>query len=342
MSRSNAVALIALTLVAPGCAQPEPESRADDFVPVVASDDDQVALALDDENQTIMYEAEEPFVRLGVMWDHLDATPPEVRMRESDTEWSDWTAIEVVFTEEESHAGHLDAPGGLARFYQVRFPAGPPSLMAIEPILELPDLSSELPVEGYDPDEDDPDMSDAAEGDIGSSQEALSMGSFAIHSRRAWGARAPRCRDRGPTPTRATIHHTVTPNNDSNPQRRLRQIQAYHMDSQGWCDIGYNYLVSSDGRVWRGRGALYIGAHVTNANSGNVGISFMGTHTTRPASLQQLRQTARLLVRLRRRGYPISLGRRDIKGHRDHGGTSCPGGALYEQIPRIIRIARSI
>ena len=35
----------------------------------------------------------------------------------------------------------------------------------------------------------------------------------------------------------ATIHHTAGPNDDSTPVRtQLRQIQAFHMFSRGWCD----------------------------------------------------------------------------------------------------------
>ncbi|HEY8428229.1 MAG TPA: hypothetical protein VIL20_07635, partial [Sandaracinaceae bacterium] len=225
MSRWYATAaLLALS----GCAQPGPERHADDLGPIAMSGD---GIQLDDRNRTIEHESEEPFVRLGVMWDHVDPTPAEVRMRADEgAPWSEWTPVEVYFTEEDSHAGHLDAPGGLARFYQVRFPAGPPTAIVIEPILEVPDLSGEPPVEDYDPDEDDEILDPAAAGDVGSSREALSMGNFAIHSRRAWGARPPRCRDRGPKPTRVTIHHTVTPNSDGNPQRRLRLIQAFHMN----------------------------------------------------------------------------------------------------------------
>jgi hypothetical protein len=144
------------------------------------------------------------------------------------------------------------------------------------------------------------------------------------------------------TPNRATIHHTVTPTNDSlTVPQRLRQIQAFHMSSNGWCDIGYNYLVSRDGRVWRGRGATRVGAHVANANTGNVGISFIGTYTSTAPTETQMCNTARLLRRLHMDHSALALTRTDVKGHRQQGATSCPGDALYARIEKILRKARN-
>jgi len=162
-----------------------------------------------------------------------------------------------------------------------------------------------------------------------------------VYSRADWGARKPRCSSGTQTPVRATIHHTVTPTNDSmTPQARLRQIQAFHMFTQGWCDIGYNYLVSRDGRIWRGRGATTVGAHVDNFNTGNVGISFIGTYTATAPTETQMCQVAKLLRRLHEDFSGISLNRTDVKGHRQLGSTSCPGNALYNRIDKILRKAR--
>jgi len=141
---------------------------------------------------------------------------------------------------------------------------------------------------------------------------------------------------------RATIHHTVTPTKDSlTPPQRLRQIQRFHQVSRGWCDIGYNYLVSRDGRVWRGRGATTVGAHVSNSNTGNIGISFMGTYITTAPTETQMCQAAKLLRRLHEDFGGVSLNRTDVKGHRQFGGTSCPGDALMARIDKILRKARN-
>lgn len=164
--------------------------------------------------------------------------------------------------------------------------------------------------------------------------QGLSVGGVGVNTRADWSARAPRCVS-SHSPSRITIHHTVTPTNDSlSPQARLRQIQSFHQDVRGWCDIGYQFLVSRDGRLWEGRGATRLGAHVANANSGNVGISVMGTYTSTQPTEPQLDRIA-TLVRGLHSQYGIAINSDRIKGHRNFGGTSCPGDALYAKLGTI-------
>ena len=275
------------------------------------------------------------FVRLGVTWEMSGVV--EVRTFDG-VAWSEWLVPEVISEEEGERLGLIDAPSQAVRF-QYRVPDGelPPAYVSFELVEEVEVHEGEAPT-----------VQDLAELDLDTeptpgviqSEVSSPIGSVTIHSRAEWGARAPRCVSYH-TPNRATIHHTVTPTNDSmSPQARLRQIQAFHMNGRGWCDIGYQFLVSRDGRIWRGRGARKLGAHVANANTGNVGISFMGTHTsTRPTATQECR-VARLLAWLHREWPAVSLSRTDVKGHRQYGGTSCPGTALYNRIDDIVAKAR--
>jgi hypothetical protein len=52
-----------------------------------------------------------------------------------------------------------------------------------------------------------------------------------------------------------TIHHTASTNDYAaeDVPRLLRGFYAYHVKSQGWSDIGYNFLVDRFGTVWEGR-----------------------------------------------------------------------------------------
>lgn len=164
------------------------------------------------------------------------------------------------------------------------------------------------------------------------------IGRLDVYSRSAWGGRSPACSSSTNT-YRATIHHTVTPINDTiSAQARRRQVQNYHMDVQGWCDIGYNDLVSRDGRIWRGRGVGVLGSHVAGNNSGSVGVSFMGTPTSTPATATQLCNATQLLA-VMKRDHGLPLTRSASKGHRQYGGTECPGTALYNQVDDIVRKA---
>jgi hypothetical protein len=46
-----------------------------------------------------------------------------------------------------------------------------------------------------------------------------------------------------------------------------RGIQEWHINGNGWCDIGYSFLVGGDGNVYEGRGWDEIGAHTGGFNS---------------------------------------------------------------------------
>jgi hypothetical protein len=276
------------------------------------------------------------FRRVGLLWDAADADALELRTSRDGTTWSAWRAPLVVSAEDIAHAGHVDADGDRdAAWLQVRVAAGKaaPTFLVIEPMPDVPPA--------FDPAEAVAVEEETEGGALWWDEQPTPIGTLRVYSRADWGARAPRCASSSMNPVRATIHHTATPTNDSlSPEARLRQIQAFHQDSRGWCDIGYNYLVSRDGRVWRARGPTTVGAHVANANTGNIGISIIGTHTTTPVTGTQMCNTAKLLRRLRE-AYGISLARSNVRGHRQYGGTTCPGNALYAQIDAILRKATS-
>ncbi|MBZ0232272.1 MAG: N-acetylmuramoyl-L-alanine amidase [Deltaproteobacteria bacterium] len=277
------------------------------------------------------------FRRVGLLWDATDAGALEVRTSLDGAAWSEWSAPAIVSQEEVAHAGHVDIAdadaGAMALWLQVRVPAGKaaPTFLVIEPMPDIP--------AAFDPDYVAPDTDEDTEAAFWWDEQPTPIGTLRVYSRADWGARAPRCASSSMNPVRATIHHTVTPTSDSlSPQARLRQIQAFHQNSRGWCDIGYNYLVSRDGRVWRARGPTTVGAHVANANTGNIGISIIGTYTSTRVTATQMCSTAKLLRRLKE-AYGISLARSNVRGHRQYGGTACPGNALYGQIDAILRKA---
>ena len=80
------------------------------------------------------------------------------------------------------------------------------------------------------------------------------------------------------------IHHTVNSNSYSSGQvpSLLRGIYAYHTQSRGWRDIGYNYLVDRFGRIWEGRyGGVtraVVGAHTSGYNEYSFALSAIGNY----------------------------------------------------------------
>src|SRR5690606_22187440 len=113
-----------------------------------------------------------------------------------------------------------------------------------------------------------------------------------IYSRAQWGANE-KIRESGPpdygTIKTGFVHHTVNANNDSKGQvpALIRGTYAYHVQSRGWRDIGYNFLVDRFGRIWEGRyGGVarpVIGAHTSGFNDVGFAMSAIGNfETTKP------------------------------------------------------------
>jgi hypothetical protein len=109
----------------------------------------------------------------------------------------------------------------------------------------------------------------------------------------------------------------------------VRRDQAYHQDSNGWADIGYNYLVISapgtpvDGLIFEGRGRDAVGAHCLNHNEAWVGIQVAigGKQVPSPAALASVRwlhDTATAAA-----GHDLAR-----KTHSDGFNTECPGPIL--------------
>ncbi len=149
-----------------------------------------------------------------------------------------------------------------------------------------------------------------------------------VVSRSAWGARATGACGTGHNPNYLTVHHTATPNNDSmSAAARMRQMQAFHIDNRGWCDLGYHYSVGIDGRVYEGRNPDRTGAHVGDHNTDNVGISVVGTFVNfnpRESQLSALTDISRWVVNR----YDIPKRRSNIRGHNEwsgHTSNACPG-----------------
>ena len=158
----------------------------------------------------------------------------------------------------------------------------------------------------------------------------------------------------------AFVHHTAGEINyapEDSPGIVLG-IARYHRDSNGWNDIGYNFLVDRYGTIFEGRAggieAAVIGAQAQGFNSNSTGIACLGTFTSIPLDDPAMESLAKLIgwklslhgvpvqgpvtivsqggeTNRYKSGTPVPLQR--INGHRDGDETSCPGDQLYAQLP---------
>jgi hypothetical protein len=165
----------------------------------------------------------------------------------------------------------------------------------------------------------------------------------------------------------AFVHHTVTTNayGPEDSAAIVLGIAKYHRDTNGWDDIGYNFLVDRHGQIFEGRaGGIdqpVIGAQAQGYNSGSTGVAVLGTFTQGGIPEAALEAVARVVGwKLSVHGVPVEgqvglvsgggdlnrypAGRlvafERISGHRDGDATSCPGAGLYAQLPEIRRRAR--
>jgi hypothetical protein len=167
-------------------------------------------------------------------------------------------------------------------------------------------------------------------------------------------------------PAKFTVHHTAGINDDPNPAATVRAIYRFHAIDRGWGDIGYQFLVDARGTVYEGRqtdtslatppafdahGNVVQGAHVADHNSGNIGVSLLGTYSSRRPSVLAQRSLERLLASLSVKTgisptgwswYAKGDSSREyfgpnIIGHRHWptAQTTCPGGITYLLLPTI-------
>lgn len=171
--------------------------------------------------------------------------------------------------------------------------------------------------------------------------------------------------------TQVFIHHTVDSNYSSDFSAVVRGIWQYHSYTRGWGDIGYNYLVDGNGRVYEGRfgGDNVVGGHVLGFNAGSMGVGLLGCFQPNNYTCASLNggnvgpSSSMLnslydLVGWKAKNYEIDprtthtfCGNVDanyecrnlftVSGHRDGNDTTCPGDYVYNLLPTIREAAES-
>jgi hypothetical protein len=181
-----------------------------------------------------------------------------------------------------------------------------------------------------------------------------------------WGANESwrTCAPDPPPPTvrYGIVHHTVS-SNDYAPgdvPSIIQGIYYFHTHTNGWCDIGYNFLVDRFGRIYEGRyGGVtvpVVGAHAGGFNTGSTGVAMIGDYTSTPmpgATFNALRTIFdwKFWVHRVNAGAPVTVTAADfsgskypagtvvtlpsIIGHRDVDQTDCPGDGAYPLIPSL-------
>lgn len=113
----------------------------------------------------------------------------------------------------------------------------------------------------------------------------------------------------------------------------IRQLQNSHMNTNGWSDIGYSFLVCTHGYVYEGRGLKR-----RNSANGNTSLNeqdyaiclLVGSSGLTKPTIDQLHGARDALEYVRKQGPAGSW----IGGHRDGYATACPGSAIYDWVKK--------
>ncbi len=102
-------------------------------------------------------------------------------------------------------------------------------------------------------------------------------------------------------------------------------IKSWHVDGNGWSDIGYHFYIDLEGNIFKGRDIATMGAHCKGHNRNSIGICYCGgveTDGKTPKDTRNYEQIEALLCVLRtlKAMYPEAC----IHSHNDFANKACP------------------
>lgn len=104
----------------------------------------------------------------------------------------------------------------------------------------------------------------------------------------------------------------------------INDIRRWHVNGNGWEDVGYHYIIKLDGEIQKGRDIEKVGAHCKGRNKHSIGICYIGglDGDGKPKDTRTDKQKASmymLIERLRNR-----FGNIPVYGHNKFANKSCP------------------
>jgi hypothetical protein len=146
--------------------------------------------------------------------------------------------------------------------------------------------------------------------------------------------------------THLIVHHSAGPNTSTNWAATVASIFDFHVTSNGWSDVGYNYLIAPDGTLFYGRGGgnNVIGAHYCAKNTNTMGVCMVGTYTSVAPTDTAWRTLERIFSW---KAVESNINPMDsktlsdlgsipvINGHRSGCSTECPGDSNFNRLPAL-------
>jgi hypothetical protein len=288
-----------------------------------------------------------PFITVSSIWHGQDLQPGnlafEVRHSTDGRVWSEWGPSKFDGHADDDatrRVGQAVQLAPSARFVQFRAVLGGANPM---PVLKR------LEVLFYSPGETPAIMPDESGHnhveDAG--RAAATCPKPAVTSRATWGAEPAVGSRSYTTVTHLVVHHEVGSNTSSDWAARVRAIEDLHIRTNGWADVGYNYLIDPNGKIYEGRsgGDNVVGAHFCSGNQNTMAVCMLGTYTSVLPTAAALESLKKILAwKASKEGInPLGTSSHyaagtiaNICGHRDNRDcTACPGNTLYAHLPTL-------
>ena len=105
----------------------------------------------------------------------------------------------------------------------------------------------------------------------------------------------------------------------------VEDIRRWHVQGNGWKDIGYHFVIYRDGSVHPGRPIDQVGAHTSGHNVGSIGVCYIGgvaADRKTPKDTRTPEQKTALIELVR--SLKLVFGVSKVSGHNEYARKACP------------------
>ena len=115
------------------------------------------------------------------------------------------------------------------------------------------------------------------------------------------------------------------------------EIRKWHVNGNGWSDIGYHYVIRIDGTIEKGRPISKPGAHTRGHNKDSIGVVYVGgcdaDMNAKDTMTSEQNKSFRMLVMAVRTLFAEET---TIHGHNEFSSKSCPSFKVDEKFNDMI------
>lgn len=122
------------------------------------------------------------------------------------------------------------------------------------------------------------------------------------------------------TLNRIILHCSAT---EEGKRFKMEDVRRWHVEGNGWMDIGYHFVIELDGKIRQGRDLDVCGSHVKYHNSDSIGVCYIGgLKDGEPKdTMTELQEMSWLLLV---QSLRTIFGTLSVHGHNEYANKACP------------------